>query len=439
MNNNISNVGMFVSKYPEKKIQNLARYLNKENLTKSFYKLKKGKAVGIDGITIEEYEANLEENINNLYKRLVNMTYKPKPSKRIYIPKPGSNKKRHLGIPCLEDKMVQYVLANVLNQIYEPMFIEQSYGFRPNRNCHQAIVYLRNTIVTRKVNYIVDADIKGFFDNINHEYLIKCLEHRIDDKRFIEIIRRFLTSGIIENEMYYETHKGTPQGGIVSPILANIYLHFIQDAWIEKAVKPHCRGEVYYVRYADDSIVCFQYKEDAQKYFNSFKLRLTRFGLEVAEDKTRIIQFGRFAQSEMRKHGIKGKPSTFAFLGFTFYCSSTKSTNKFTVKLKTDSKKLNAKKRKMTEWLKKVRHHEVKSIIDRINRSLRGHYQYYGVSDNIKCMSRFRNHIIYMLFKVLRSRGNRHRLTWETFLNKILRFYPILRPTIHLRLYKDTI
>lgn len=438
MNNSISNVGVFVSKHPEKRVQNLARYLSEENLKIAFYKLKKGKAVGVDGVTLNEYASNLDDNIHNLYKRLVNMTYKPKPSKRVYIPKPGSNKKRPLGIPSLEDKIVQYVMAIILNQIFEPMFIDESYGFRPKRNCHQAVTHLRNMIVTRKVNYIVDADIKGFFDNINHDWMIKFLEYRIDDKRFIEIIKRFLASGIIENEMYYELDKGTPQGGIISPILANVYLHFVQDLWVEKVVKPKSRGEVYYVRYADDSQICFQYKYDAQRYYASLISRLSRFGLEVAKDKTRIIAFGRFTKSDMKAKGIKGKPSTFSFLGFTFYLSQTKSTGKFTVKLKTDSKKLNAKMRKASEWLKQVRHNDVKDTIASINRSLRGHYQYYGVSDNIRCMNRFRKHIIRMLFKVLRSRGNRHRLTWDTYFNKILKYNPIINPKIYIKLYSDT-
>ena len=438
MNNSISNVGVFVSKHPERRVQNLARYLSEENLKTAFYKLKKGKAVGVDGVTLNEYASNLDDNIHNLYKRLVNMTYKPKPSKRVYIPKPGSNKKRPLGIPSLEDKIVQYVMAIILNQIFEPMFIDESYGFRPKRNCHQAVTHLRNMIVTRKVNYIVDADIKGFFDNINHDWMIKFLEYRIDDKRFIEIIKRFLASGIIENEMYYELDKGTPQGGIISPILANVYLHFVQDLWVEKIVKPKSRGEVYYVRYADDSQICFQYKDDAQRYYASLISRLSRFGLEVAKDKTRIIAFGRFTKSDMKAKGIKGKPSTFSFLGFTFYLSQTKSTGKFTVKLKTDSKKLNAKMRKASEWLKQVRHNDVKDTIASINRSLRGHYQYYGVSDNIRCMNRFRKHIIRMLFKVLRSRGNRHRLTWDTYFNKILKYNPIINPKIYIKLYSDT-
>ena len=434
MNNNISNIGTFVSEHPERKVQNLARYLSENNLKRAFFKLNKRKAVGIDGVTVDNYMHDLDTNIHNLYERLVHMTYKPLPSRRVYIPKPGSNKKRPLGIPCLEDKIVQYVMAEILNEIYERMFINESYGFRPNRNCHQAVTYLRNMIVTRKVNYIVDADIKGFFDNIDHEWMIKFLEYRIDDRRFIELINRFLKSGIIENEMYYETDKGTPQGGIISPILANIYLHFVQDLWVEKIVKPKSRGEVYYVRYADDSQICFQYKDDAERYYYSLITRLDKFGLEVAENKTRIIAFGRFTKSDMEKKGIKGKPNTFSFLGFTFYLSQTKFTHKFTVKLKTDGKKLSAKMRKASMWLKHIRHHKVKEIICTINRSLRGHYQYYGVSDNYKCLCRF----IRMLFKVLRSRGNRRRLTWDTYFNKLLKENPIVNPKIYIKLYSDT-
>lgn len=439
MNNNISNIGTFVSEHPERKVQNLARYLSENNLKRAFFKLNKRKAVGIDGVTDDNYMHDLDTNIHNLYERLVHMTYKPLPSRRVYIPKPGSNKKRPLGIPCLEDKIVQYVMAEILNEIYERMFINESYGFRPNRNCHQAVTYLRNMIVTRKVNYIVDADIKGFFDNIDHEWMIKFLEYRIDDRRFIELISRFLKSGIIENEMYYETDKGTPQGGIISPILANIYLHFVQDLWVEKIVKPKSRGEVYYVRYADDSQkICFQYKDDAERYYYSLITRLDKFGLEVAENKTRIIAFGRFTKSDMEKKGIKGKPNTFSFLGFTFYLSQTKFTHKFTVKLKTDGKKLSAKMRKASMWLKHISHHKVKEIICTINRSLRGHYQYYGVSDNYKCLCRFRWHIIRMLFKVLRSRGNRRRLTWDTYFNKLLKENPIVNPKIYIKLYSDT-
>lgn len=214
MNSYVLSVGKFVSEHPEKKVQNLARYLNEKNLKEAFKRLRRNSASGIDKTTKAEYAENLEENIKNLHSRLVRMTYVPRPSKRVYIPKPGSEKKRPLGIPAIEDKIVQYVMADVLNAIYEPMFVNESYGFRPQRSAHDAIVYLRNTITTHKVNYVVDADIRGFFDNIDHEWMMKSLEYRIEDKRFLELIRRFLKAGIIENEMFYETDKGSPQGGL---------------------------------------------------------------------------------------------------------------------------------------------------------------------------------------------------------------------------------
>lgn len=436
MNSYALSVSKFVEEQPEKKVQNLARYLNEENLKEAFKRVRKNGASGIDRKTKADYAENLDRNIHNLHERLVHMTYVPRASRRVYIPKPGSDKKRPLGIPAIEDKIVQYVIADILNAIYEPIFVDESYGFRPRRSCHDAIVYLRNTITVRKVNYVVDADIRGFFDNINHEWMMKFLEYRIEDRRFLEIIRRFLKAGIIENEMYYETDKGSPQGGVISPILANIYLHFVQDLWVKKVVKRRARGEVYYVRYADDSQVCFQYRDDAQKYYDGLKARLEKFGLEVAEEKTRIVKFGRFAKSDLIKENRGRKPDTFSFLGFTFYCSETKSSHKFTVKVKTDAKKLHAKMAKATAWLKSVRHKPIGWIIDNINLSLRGHYQYYGVSDNIKAMSIFRAHIIRMLYKCLRSRGNRRPMTWERFF-RILKYKPIINPKIHLRLYHD--
>ena len=436
MNSYALSVGKFVMEYPERKVQNLARYLNESNLKDAFRKIRGSSAIGIDNVMKAEYEEDLEENIKNLHKRLIHMTYVPKPSRRVYIPKPGTDKKRPLGIPAIEDKIVQYVIADILNAIYEPMFINESYGFRRNRSCHDAIVYLRNTLTVRKVNYVVDADIKGFFDNINHEWMIKFLEYRIEDRRFLEIINKFLKAGIIENNLFQETDKGSPQGGLISPILANIYLHFVQDLWIEKNVKPKARGEIYYVRYADDSQVCFQYLDDAQRYFEGLKKRFGKFGLEVAEDKTRIVKFGRFAKSDIRKKNKNGKPDTFKFLGFTFYCSETKFTHKFTVKLKTDAKKLHVKMKKATEWVYKVRNKPVNWIIKRINISLNGHYRYYGVSDNIKSMVMLRKHILRMLFKALKRRGNKHPLTWERFF-KIIKHNPIVEPKIFLRLYHD--
>ena len=314
------------------KLQTLMHNVNKETLIKQHEKQQSGKATGIDAVTKEEYGLNLEENIDNLIKRMKSFSYRPQPVKRSYIPK-ANGKLRPLGIPAYEDKIVQGVMADVLNEIYENIFLDCSYGFRPNRSCHDVIRYLNQTIMTKKVNYIVEADIKGFFDNVNHEYLMKFLEEVIEDKNFLRYIKRFLKSGYLEDMKYYETDKGTPQGGLISPILANVYLHNVLDLWVELFIKPRSKGEVYYVRYADDFILMFQYENEAKCFLRALEERMSKFGLELEPTKTRIIPFGRF----------KGTKDSFSFLGFTFYNGKTVN-GKYRPVIKTDKKKLKQKK-----------------------------------------------------------------------------------------------
>ena len=273
------------------KLQTLIHNVNKETLIKQHEKQQSGKATGIDAVTKEEYGLNLEENIDNLIKRMKSFSYRPQPVKRSYIPK-ANGKLRPLGIPAYEDKIVQGVMADVLNEIYENIFLDCSYGFRPNRSCHDVIRYLNQTIMTKKVNYIVEADIKGFFDNVNHEYLMKFLEEVTEDKNFLRYIKRFLKSGYLEDMKYYETDKGTPQGGLISPVLANVYLHNVLDLWVELFIKPRSKGEVYYVRYADDFILMFQYENEARCFLRALEERMNKFGLELEPTKTRIIPFG---------------------------------------------------------------------------------------------------------------------------------------------------
>lgn len=289
MSNEIVSIRDKAAKY--KKVDTVMHAFNEYNLKLAAMSLKGNKATGIDQVTKKEYLANVEENIKELIKRMKDMAYKPKAVRRVYIPKPGSDKKRPLGIPAIEDKIVQKVMADVLNVIYEPMFKEFSYGFRPNRNCHQAIAHLNYMLIKKNVNYIVDLDIKGYFDNIDHEWLMKFIEYRIADKVFCRYVKRFLKSGILEQGKLLKPETGTPQGGIVSPILGNIYLHFVLDEWFEKRVIKESRGYAGIVRYADDSVACFEYKEDAEKYLRSVKKRLNKFGLEISEKKTKIIEF----------------------------------------------------------------------------------------------------------------------------------------------------
>ena len=299
MSNEIIRISNIASK--NKQIDTVMYALNKENLKQSAKKIAGNKAVGIDKVTKKEYMENLDNNIEDLIARMKRMAYKPKAVRRVYIPKAGSDKKRPLGIPAFEDKIVQDQMSQILNVIYEPMFKNFSFGFRPNRSCHQAIAYLDKMIHREKVNYIVDLDIKGFFDNIDHEWLIKFIEYRIRDKVYIRYIKRFLKSGILEQGKLIKLELGTPQGGIISPILGNIYLHFVLDDWFEKVVERETKGYAGMVRYADDSVACFQYKDEAEKYLRSVKKRLAKFGLEVSEEKTKILEFRKIRAKKYEK------------------------------------------------------------------------------------------------------------------------------------------
>ena len=320
------------------KLQTLMCYVNKETLMEQHKKQMKGKASGIDGITKEQYNENAEDNVEDLLERMKKFSYRPQAVKRVYIPKTGSDKLRPLGIPAYEDRLVQGCMAYVLNEIYETKFLDCSYGFRPERNCHQAIREINQKIMIKKVNYILDADIKGFFDNVDHKWLMEFLRHDIRDKNFLRYINRFLKSGIIEDLKYYESDKGTPQGGLISPVLANVYLHYVLDLWFEKGIKPKLKGETYLLRYCDDFIIMFQYENEAQLVYELLKERLKKFKLELAEDKTRILPFGRF----------KGNKESFDFLGFTHYNSKTR-TGKYTIQHKISKKKKKAKKQAMKQ------------------------------------------------------------------------------------------
>jgi len=404
-----------------KTAQNLMCYVNEESLIKQHKLQIKKKATGIDGIGKLEYGKNVEQNVENLIERMKKFSYKPLPVRRTHIPKMNDVKLRPLGIPAYEDKLVQGVMANILSVIYESRFKEFSYGFRPNKSAHNAVNKLTDTIITRQISSVVDVDIKGFFDNVNHEWLVKFLEHDIKDKNFIRYIKRFLKAGVMEQGKYLESDKGTPQGGSISPILANIYLHYVLDLWFEKEITNKFKGESRMIRYADDFVCCFKYQSEANKFYRMLKKRLQKFGLELAENKTNIIGFGRYAR------GTKGK-GNFDFLGFTLINAKSKN-GKYTVARHTSNAKLKAKKAAAKKWLRENMHLNKAELVKKLNIKLVGHYRYYGVTGNIRKLEEFAKYVEEQLFKTLNRRSQR-KITWEKF-HTFRKYNPLAKPKIY--------
>jgi len=413
------------------RIENVACLLNEDNLKECFGLLKKGKATGVDGVTLEEYEVNLDENLCDLVERMKRQAYKPQPVRRTYIPK-ANGKIRPLGIPAIEDKIVQKGMTRILEAVYEADFLDCSYGFRPNRSPHQALKQLNKIIMTQPINHIIDADIKGFFDHVDHGWMRKFLEHRISDTNFDRLIYRFLRNGYMEEGKEYGVEKGTPQGGIISPVLANIYLHYVLDLWLEKVIKSESRGAVEMVRYADDFVICVQYKDDAEKILEKLKDRLGKFGLELAEDKTRRIEFGRFAKQNAQAKGTK--PATFNFLGFTHYIDQTR-TGKYKLGRKTDRNKLTAKRKALNEWLKSARNRmPLQELWKTLRAKLTGHFRYYGVSGNFRSMAKYRWECLRLVLKWLNRRSQKKSFNWETF-RRYMEKYPLPKPAIYHNFY----
>jgi len=403
---------------PKMKFTSLAHLLNEQSLIQCHHELPCKKATGINGTTKEQYSENLNENIEDLVNRLKSKSYRPVPVRRMYIPKLNSDKKRPLGIPEHEDKIVQKGITKILNTIYENDFLDCSYGFRPNRSCHDALKILNYYIEKRSVNYIVDVDIKGFFDNVDHTWMMEFLKLRISDPNLLRLIGRFLKGGYMEEGKKYKTDNGTPQGGVISPILANVYLHYVLDLWFEKRVRKQCKGRAYIVRYADDFVCCFQSRSEAEQFFESLKLRLKKFNLEIAEDKTKIIPFGKFAEKDAKQKGYC-KPATFDFLGFTHYCGR---------------KKVQSKLKESKEWLKNNRNKDIHIIMDRFRRSLIGYYNYYCITDNTQSVNKFRDSIGYLLFKWLNRRSQRKSFTWDKF-RLFLNKYPLPYARVKVNIY----
>lgn len=409
----------------KEKFTNLYSHLTVDLLRASFVALKKNAAAGVDGQTWQEYAEGYEQRIDDLHGRIHRGAYRAQPSKRTYIPK-GDGKMRPLGIAALEDKIVQQATRTVLECIYEQDFKGFSYGFRPGRDPHRALDALSVGIETRHVNWIIDADIRGFFDNISHEWLMKFLAHRIADPRMLRLLKKWLRAGVSEAGTWSPTTVGTPQGAVISPLLANVFLHYVLDQWID-AWRKQARGEVIIVRYADDFVIGFQVEADARQCLVDLQERFAKFGLEFHSEKTRLIEFGKYAESNRRKRG-EGPPDTFVFLGFTHICSKTRN-GRYKILRITARKKLQAKLADIHEALTKRMHADLSQVGTWLKSVIRGWYQYYAVPGNYRALQQFRHAILQAWHNTLRRRSQRgRRMTWAAFKRTCLRWLP--RPTI---------
>jgi RNA-directed DNA polymerase len=397
---------------------------NIERLREAYFALKRTATAGVDGETWQSYGRELESNLKNLAERLARGTYRAKPVKRVYIPK-ADGRQRPIGIPVLEDKIVQRAAVQVLNAIYETDFLGFSYGFRPGRSAHMALDALAFGIETRKVSYLLDADIRGFFDTLNHEWLIKFVEHRIADPRVVRHIQKWLNAGVMEEGKHRIQEEGTPQGGSISPLLANIYLHYVFDLWADQWRKTQARGEVIIVRYADDFVVGFQYESDAGQFLEQLRERFRQFNLELHAEKTRVIEFGRFA-AERRAHRGQGKPETFNFLGFTHACDKTRK-GKFTVLRRTMAKRMCAKLNDLKEKLRKRMHLGIAEVGKWLASVVRGHYQYYGVPRNHRKLAEFRVAVRRLWHRTLKRRSQKAHITAARMSQLIKHWLPLPR------------
>ena len=418
------------TKRPE--FTSLYHLINNELLMQCHKEVDGNKAVGIDEITKREYSENLEGNIENLVDRLKRKSYKPMPSLRVYIPK-SNGKMRPLGIACYEDKIVQLALKKILEAIYEPKFLNCMHGFRANRRCHTAVKELYDRINIGKITRVVDADIKGFFDHMKHEWILKFLNYYIKDKNILRLVKKYLKAGIIDNGQLVKSDEGTAQGNIISPVLANIYMHNVLTLWFQYIIAKECKGECFLVVYADDFIAGFQYPWEAERFYEQLRSRMVKFGLELEENKSRIVESGRYLASLKAKRGESTRLGTFDFLGFTFYCGRTTKGNPW-IMPKTSSKKFRQKVKEIKIWLYNNKEQKLGKLMYMLNVKLVGHYRYYGISFNSRMISNYKQQVRELLYKVLNRRSEKKSYTREGFI-EMMKYYKLANPKIYYSLF----
>jgi RNA-directed DNA polymerase len=421
---NLDRVRQVARKDKEVRFTALLHHVDVDRLRAAYFALRPKAAPGVDGVTWQDYGVDLEANLRDLHARVHGGAYRARPTRRAYIPKPDG-RQRPLGVAALEDKILQRAVVEVLNAIYEQDFLGFSYGFRPGRSQHHALDALATGILRKKVNWVLDADIRDFFTRLDQSWLERFLEHRIADERVLRLIQKWLRAGVIEDGEWSKTEEGTAQGASVSPLLANVYLHYVFDLWADQWRRRNARGDVILTRFADDYVAGFEHRDDAERFLADLRDRFAKFALELHPEKTRLIEFGRFAARDRGRRGLR-KPETFEFLGLTHICAKSK-TGRFKLKRVTSKKRMRRKLREVKTEMRLRRFHPIPEQGAWLARVLHGHYRYYAVPDNIEALNAFRHQIVRHWVRSLRRRSQRHRLTWERMCRIAERWLPAPR------------
>lgn len=414
---------------PKLRFTSLAHQITKERVWENLCQIPTDSAPGVDGQTVPVAKESFEIWIEAMLQTVHRQGYPAPNIRRVYIPKPGKQEKRPLGVPCVADRALQRSAAQVLSAIYEQDFLSCSFGGRPGRGAHQALASLHEVISGRKVEWVLEADLKNCFGSLSHEWMLRFVEHRVGDRRLISLIRRWLKASILEDGKLHANEEGTPQGGSISVLLSNVYLHYVLDLWFERVVKPRLRGEAYLVRYIDDFVLCFQYRADALRVQKALCQRLGKFGLSLESTKTKLVEFGRFAQRHASKRGRK-RPETIYFLGFTLYCTRNRKGN-FRVGLRTEKSRLRRALMRLQDQMRRMRHLSIREQTDCLNQMLRGHYAYYGIAGNIRALQRVHRAVERYWRKMLSSRSWQGQVWWKKF-QQIKERFPLLRPKLYL-------